>query len=97
MLAAIEIKKTVPAWIIERTQENLDRYHMGLYDAFEEAIRNYPRLKQDSRLWEAWYYSEFAAYIPGAYVNPGKAQREELAKKKGRRQAQNKTRGGTKP
>ena len=88
MLAVNEIKKAVPAWIIDRTQENLDKYGMGLYDAFEEAVRNYPRLKQGSKLWESWYYSEFAAYIPGAYINPEKAQREELAKKKERRKEQ---------
>lgn len=86
MLAAVEIKKTVPAWIVRRTQENMDKYQMGLYDAFEEAVRNYPRLKKGSNLWAAWYYSEFAAYIPGAYIDPERAQREELAKKKEREQ-----------
>lgn len=81
MLAAYEIKKSVPKWIIDRTQKNMDKYNLGLYDAFEEAVKNYPGLKKGSKLWEAWYYSEFAAYIPGAYIDPKQAQLEEVANK----------------
>ena len=68
MLAKEEIKKQVPEWVVKRTQENLDDYRMGLYDAFEEAVRNLPTLKNYPELYAAWYHSDFGEYIPGALI-----------------------------
>ena len=63
-----DIAKRVPAWIIKRTEENMMYYCMGLYDAFKEAVRNYPRLKKGSKLYKAWFYDDFREYIPSAYI-----------------------------
>jgi len=61
------IVRRVPKWIKERTRENMDVYLMSLNDSFEEAVKNYPKLKKGSELWKAWYYSDFRKYIPSAY------------------------------
>ena len=58
------IVRRVPKWIRERTRDNMDNYGMALYDAFAEAVRNYPKLKRGSELWKAWYYDDFRLYIP---------------------------------
>lgn len=63
------IVRRVPRWIVDRTQENMEVYNMGLYDSFAEAVRNYPKLKKGSELWRAWYYDDFRLYIPSA-INP---------------------------
>lgn len=63
------IVRKVPKWIRERTKENMDVFGMGLYDAFQEAVRNYPKLKRGSELWKAWYYDDFRLFIPSA-INP---------------------------
>lgn len=59
------IVKRVPKTIVNRTQENMDVYHMCLSDAFEEAARNFA--KRGTELWKAWYYDDFRKYIPSAY------------------------------
>ena len=38
---------------------------MCLTDAFEEAVKTLA--KKGTRLWKAWYYSDFREYIPCAY------------------------------
>lgn len=43
-------------------------YNLCLSDAFEEAVKNYPKLKKGSELWKAWYYCDFRKYIPSAYI-----------------------------
>ena len=62
------IVRRVPKWIVERTRENYEVYNMGLSDSFEEAVKNYPKLKRGSELWKAWYYNDFRLYIPSAYL-----------------------------
>ena len=62
------IVRRVPKWIRERTRENIEEYGMCLSDAFEEAVKNYPKLKKGSELWRAWYYCDFRKYIPSAYI-----------------------------
>lgn len=63
------IVRRVPKWIRERTRDNMEYYCMGLYDSFQEAVRNYPKLTRGSELWKAWYYDDFRLYIPSA-MNP---------------------------
>ena len=64
-----DIVKRVSAWIRNRTQENVEHYYMGLYDAFDEAVRSYPKLKKGSKLYKAFYNADYREYIPSAY-NP---------------------------
>lgn len=61
------IVRRVPKWIKDRTRENMEDYNMCLSDSFQEAVRNYPKLKKGSELWKAWYYDDFRLYIPSAY------------------------------
>ena len=68
MIACDYIVKRVPKWIADRTQGNMDNWGMSLYDAFEESVREYPKLKKGSKLWNAWYNSDFREYIPSAYM-----------------------------
>lgn len=60
------IIKRVSKKIRQRTKENMEVFHMGLYDAFDEAARTYA--KKGAELWKAWYYSDFRKYIPSAYI-----------------------------
>lgn len=57
--------KRVPKAIKERTEENYYTYNMCLSDAFEEAVRTLA--KKGTKLWKAWYYSDFREYIPSVY------------------------------
>lgn len=57
----------VPKKIKERTKENMEVYHMVLFDSFEEAVRELA--KEGTELWKAWYYSDFRKFIPSVY-NP---------------------------
>ena len=50
----------------ERTQENMNVYFMGLYDAFREAAFTYA--KPGTELYKAWYYDDFRKFIPSAYM-----------------------------
>lgn len=61
------IMRKVPEQIKARTEENMSKYNLGLYDAFNEAVRNYPKLKKGSELWKAFYYDDFRLWIPSAY------------------------------
>ena len=58
-------KGRVPKKIQDRTIENMDVYHMGLADDFEEACRELA--PKGSELWKAWYYNDFRKFIPSAY------------------------------
>ena len=60
------IAKAIPRNVRERTTENMEVYGMCLNDAFEEAVRTYA--KKGTELWNAWYYSDFRAFIPSAYA-----------------------------
>lgn len=55
----------VPQDIIDRTIENIEVYHMGLYDSFAEACRELA--PKGSELYKAWYYDDFRLFIPNAY------------------------------
>lgn len=57
--------KRVPKVIKERTEENYYTYHMSLVDAFEEAVKNLA--KKGTKLWKAWYWSDFREYLPSEY------------------------------
>ena len=59
------IVKRVSKKVRERTRENMNFYNMSLYDAFEDAAHTYAR--DGSKLWRAWYHSDFREYIPSAY------------------------------
>ena len=61
----MEFAKRIPKAIKERTKENMEVYGMCLSDAFEEAVRELAKF--GSKLWKAWYYSDFREYIPCAY------------------------------
>lgn len=58
-------KRPVPEEILMRTKENMEVYHMGLYDSFKEAVKELA--KDGTELWKAWYYDDFRTYIPCVY------------------------------
>ena len=58
-------KGRVPKRIQDRTLANMDQYHMGLADSFEEAVKELA--PKGSELWYAWYYNDFRKFIPSAY------------------------------
>ena len=55
----------VPKKVKERTKENMEVYNMTLYDAFQEATREF--VKTGTELWKAWYYDDFRKFIPSVY------------------------------
>ena len=55
----------VPKKVKERTKENMEVYNMTLYDAFQEATREFA--KTGTELWKAWYYDDFRKSIPCVY------------------------------
>lgn len=55
----------VPKTIRKRTKENMEIYHLGLADAFEEACRTLA--KSNTELHKAWYFNDFRRFIPTAY------------------------------
>ena len=57
----------VPKMIIESTRQGMEIYGLSLYDAFREAVREYPRLNHDSELYKAWFEDDFRRFIPSAY------------------------------
>ena len=61
-----KIVERVSKAIKERTKENVDVYNMCFSDAFEEAVRTLA--KKGTKLWKAWYYSDFREYIPSEYI-----------------------------
>lgn len=62
------IIKRVPRWIVERVRENMDVCSMGLFDAFDEAVRCYGLEKLGKQLYSAWYTQDYRKYIPSAYL-----------------------------
>lgn len=62
------IVKRVPKAVRERTRENMDDFCMGLYDAFNEAVRECAD-GRSVELVKAWFHSDYRAFIPSAY-NP---------------------------
>lgn len=61
----MEFAKRVPKAIKDRTEENYYAYNMCWTDAFEEAVKTLA--KKRTKLWKAWYYSDFREYIPSVY------------------------------
>lgn len=59
------IIRKVPKEVRKRTQENMDKYYMCLYDAFNEAVRNYRKCNKELRA--AFMVSDYRLYIPSAY------------------------------
>ena len=55
----------VPKKVKERTKENMEVYNMTLYDAFQEATKEF--VKTGTELWKAWYYDDFRKFIPSVY------------------------------
>ena len=51
--------------IRKRTEQNMDKYGLGLVDAFDEACRALTKPGQE--LYKAWYYGDFRRFIPTAY------------------------------
>ena len=51
--------------IRRRTQENMEKYYMCLYDAFDEAARALS--KPNTELYRAWKAGDFRRFIPSAY------------------------------
>lgn len=62
----IEFKTKVPKQIKVRTIENIERYGMSLGDAFNEAVLTYAKV--GTKLYKAWYNSDFREYIPQIYI-----------------------------
>ena len=59
------IVKRIPKAVRERTRENMNDYNMGLYDAFDDAVRECAN-KRSTELRNAWYHSDYRAFIPSA-------------------------------
>lgn len=57
--------KKIPKKILKRIKENMEIYSLTLDEAFEEAVRTLA--KSGSKLWKAWYYSDFREYVPCLY------------------------------
>lgn len=60
------IVRRVPKAVRERTRENMDVFNMGLYDAFDEAVRECAT-SRSVELVNAWYVSDYRRFIPSAY------------------------------
>lgn len=60
------IVKRVPKAVRERTKENMEQYHMSLYDAFDEAVRHVS--PKGAELRNAWFFSDYRKFIPEAYL-----------------------------
>ena len=58
------IKGSVPKKVRSRTRQNMEKYHMDLYDAFRDAVRMYGTSKN---LRNAFCKDDFRLYIPLAY------------------------------
>lgn len=58
------IKGKVSKMIREATKRNMNKYHLGLYDAFKDAVQTYGKTV---KLRHAWYYDDFREFIPSAY------------------------------
>lgn len=56
----------VPDDVRERTKENMEVFSMGLYDAFDDAVREC--VHTTCELFVAWYVSDYRKFIPDAYL-----------------------------
>ena len=63
---AMPIVKPVPARVKARCKWFMEARFMGLYDAFKEAVREYP--KPSKELNAAFMADDYRAYIPSAYI-----------------------------
>lgn len=57
----------VPNKVKRLTKKYMDIYNMGLYDAFNYAIRELIN-DRNSELYKAMYYQDFRKFIPSAYI-----------------------------
>jgi hypothetical protein len=60
------IVRKVPTVIKEKTRKYMDDEWLGLYDAFNEAVREYTRCSRELR--KAFYTQDYRLYIPSAYI-----------------------------
>ena len=63
---AVPIVKPVPARVKARCKWFMEARFMGLYDAFKESVREYP--KPSKELNAAFMADDYRAYIPSAYI-----------------------------
>lgn len=64
----IEFATKVPKAVAKRTEENMTKYNMALYDAFNEAARHYcGNHVRRTKLYLAWYNSDYREFIPSVY------------------------------
>ena len=61
------IVKRVPNAVVNRTKVNMNKYRMGLYDAFNEAVGAYGN-KRSKYLSCAFLAGDYREYIPSAYL-----------------------------
>jgi hypothetical protein len=62
----VPIIKPVPARVKARCKWFMEVRFMGLYDAFKEAVREYPKPRKE--LNAAFMADDYRAYIPSAYI-----------------------------
>ena len=60
------IVKRVPKRVMQRTKWYMEERCMGLYDAFKEAVREYPHPSKE--LHAAFMADDYREYIPSAYL-----------------------------
>ncbi len=60
------IVRRVPKRIMQRTKWYMEERFMGLYDAFKEAVREYPHPSKE--LHAAFMDDDYRDYIPSAYL-----------------------------
>lgn len=56
----------VPKVVRDRVRENMNCFCMGLYDAFDDAVREC--IHTPCELFFAWYVSDYRKFIPEAYL-----------------------------
>lgn len=57
---------SVPQKIRRQTKKYMEKYCMGLYDAFNIVCREYA--EKGTELRAAWYTSDYRKFIPSAYI-----------------------------
>lgn len=62
---SMPIVKPVPARVKARCKWYMEKRFLGLYDAFKESVREYPKPSKELRA--AFMEDDYRAYIPSAY------------------------------
>ena len=60
------IVKPIPKKVMNRTQENFEKFGMSLGDSLKEAARTYSG--KTTELYRAFYADDFRAFIPSEYL-----------------------------